>query len=217
MRLLGVVLSTLGWVIALGAVGSTVYGAVAMAGQEGVWAVLRIFNPLNVMSFTPLVAAVLPGILLILWGQKLEKKHGDEAVASERSGMRVWVDRTLLLGMFVYLGFGGYLYNEAGYWTRPDMPSGAFSLSYKNGLRAIVVGVPDERKSRRYFGFETEVPGYLEDVWSLCSPPTGYEKAEAERFMEQSARPFERIEAVCRIEADGETVIRGLITSVPNL
>lgn len=217
MRTVGVVLSILGWFIVISVVGSTAFGAVVLAWQEGLWFTLRAFNPFNVFSFTPLVAAIALGTLLILWGRKLEKKHSSEAAEPEGRGVRIWIDRALLLGMFLYLGFGAYAYNEAGYFTRPDIPSGAFSLSFNNGLRAIVVEVPDERKSRRYFGVATEVPSYLEDTWSLCSPPTAQEQIEADQFIKKRNKPFERFEAVCRIEADGEVVIRGLITSVPRL
>jgi len=97
------------------------------------------------------------------------------------------------------------------------MPPGSFSISFKNGLRAILVDVPNERDTRRYFGFPVEVPFYLEDVWSFCSPPSDEEAAQVQQFMAQRDFPGERFEAVCRIQVDDETVVRGLITTVPKL
>lgn len=44
-------------------------------------------------------------------------------------------------------------YLRGGFFSRPAMPEGAFSISYKNGLRAIIVGSPNEQDTRRYFGF----------------------------------------------------------------
>lgn len=97
------------------------------------------------------------------------------------------------------------------------MPPGAFSFSFKNGLRAVVVDIPDERGNRRYFGYPTEVPFYLEDAWSICSPPTAEEAPAATAFMEAQDFPGDRFEAVCRIQVDDETVVRGIITTVPRL
>ncbi len=73
------------------------------------------------------------------------------------------------VGLVVILAFGGYVAYDsymAGYHTRPEMPEGAFSLSYKNGLRGILVDVPDERQTRRYLAVPMKVAFYLEDAWS---------------------------------------------------
>ena len=83
--------------------------------------------------------------------------------------------------LIAILEFGGYAaydyYYKRGYLTLPEMPEGAFSRSYKNGLRAIFVDMLDERETRRYFGFPMKVPFYLENSWSWCSPPTKDERA----------------------------------------
>lgn len=97
------------------------------------------------------------------------------------------------------------------------MPDGAFSLSYKNGLRAILVGVPNEQEERRYFGFPQDVPFYLKDGWSFCARPEGEEKAQAAAFIKGRNQPGERFEVICKIKADNDIVVRGLITSVPRL
>lgn len=97
------------------------------------------------------------------------------------------------------------------------MPEGAFSLSYKNGLRAILVDIPNEKNTRRYFGFPTEVPFYLEEAWSFCSPPSKDERKDVSAFMKGRNWPGERFEAICKIEVDNKVVVRGVITSVPKL
>lgn len=48
-------------------------------------------------------------------------------------------------------GFVAYDYFSAGLHTRPEMPKGAFSLSYKNGMRAILVGIPNEEGISKVF------------------------------------------------------------------
>lgn len=113
------------------------------------------------------------------------------------------------------VSYAVYDFFRAGLNNRPAMPDGAFSISYKNGLRAILVDVPNERSSRRYFGFPAEVAFYLEDAWSFCTPPTDEELAEF--TANRKNNPGERFEAVCRIEVDEDVVVRGLITSVPKL
>ncbi len=128
-----------------------------------------------------------------------------------------WIGGALLIGIVGYLGYGFYDFYRAGLNTRPEMPESAFSISYKNGLRAILTGVPNEEKSRRYFGFPQKVPYYLEDAWSFCAPPEGEEVAMATKFIEDRDMPGERFEVVCKLTADKDVVVRGIITSVPRL
>lgn len=120
----------------------------------------------------------------------------------------------------VLLAGGGYVAYDtyrAGYHTRPNMPEGAFSISYKSGLRAILIDVPDDQDSRRYLGFPQDVPFYLEDTWALCHPPVGDEIQHAEALLRERNWPGERFETVCKIAVDDEEVVRGVITSVPDL
>lgn len=131
--------------------------------------------------------------------------------------MGKWILRGVALVVAAFGAYAVYDYYRAGFHTRPDMPPGAFSISFTTGMRAILVDVPNERDTRRYFGFPAEVPFYLEDTWSTCSPPTVQEAPEAERFMAQRDFPGERLEVVCRIQVEEETVIRGIITTVPKL
>lgn len=121
----------------------------------------------------------------------------------------------LLTLIFLGAGYVAYDYYRAGLHTRPQLPEGAFSISYKNGMRSILVDVADERESRRYFGFPADVPFYLEEAWSFCRP---LPKAEATRIMAYRERnPGERFEALCTINVDDEIVVRGYISSVPRL
>jgi hypothetical protein len=128
-----------------------------------------------------------------------------------------WVIRAILIGFVGYVAYGAYDFYRAGLHTRPEIPEGAFSISYANGLRAIITGVGDEDEARRYFGFPQDVPHYLEDAWSICAPPDGDDVAMAEKFLEDRNMPGERFEVVCKIAADDDVVLRGVITSVPRL
>lgn len=122
--------------------------------------------------------------------------------------------------LIVILAFGGYVAYDtymAGYHTRPKMPEGAFSLSYKSGLRGILVNVPEEKETRRYLGVPMEVPFYLKDSWSWCSPPTKEESARAAQSMAERDWPGQRLDAVCKITVEGKEIVRGLIITVPKV
>lgn len=127
-----------------------------------------------------------------------------------------WIVRLVGIGLIGALGYAYIDYRKAGLHLRPEMPLGAFSISYRNGLRAILVDVPDERETRRYFGFPTELPLY-EDAWSFCSSPKDDEQAEVDRWLVAQDQPGLRVDAVCRLDIDGEIVVRGLIATVPKL
>lgn len=131
--------------------------------------------------------------------------------------MWTWIKRVLIATFIAWGGYTVYDFYRAGYHTRPEMPAGAFSISYKNGLRAILVDVPNEQKTRRYFGTPIKVPFYLEDAWSFCSSPLDEEMAQVNTILHSRNWPGERIEAVCKIEIDSEVVVRGIVTSVPKL
>lgn len=137
-----------------------------------------------------------------------------------------WIKRAVLVVVAVGGAYTAYDQYRAGYFTRPTMPDGAFSLSYKNGLRAILVNVPYERETRRYLGFPSNVPFYLKDAWSFCSPPSEEEGEAVSAFMKSRDAlvkepgqewPGERVEAVCKIKVDNKDIVRGVITSVPRL
>ena len=119
--------------------------------------------------------------------------------------------------VLIAIGGGGYVAYDsyrAGLHTRPNMPEGAFSLSYMNGLRAIVVGVPDMRYERKYLGVPFDVPRWYKEAWAFCSSPSSSEKAELKQM---NLGPGSRLEAVCRLKVDETELLRGAIYSVPNL
>ena len=125
-----------------------------------------------------------------------------------------WIVLIIILGGGGYVAYDSYM---AGHHTRPDMPEGAFSVSYKSGLRGIVVDVPDEKATRRYLGVTMEVPFYLENTWSWCYPATEEDSAKVAHFMAERDWPGQRFEAVCKITVEGKEILRGLIISVPRV
>jgi hypothetical protein len=125
-----------------------------------------------------------------------------------------WIGYAALVVGAGLFAFVAYDYYRAGFHTRPEMPEGAFSLSYKNGLRAIVVGVPDMRPQRKYLGVPYDVPHWYEHAWSFCSAQKPDEK---KALSSQNLGPGSRLEAVCRIKVDETEILRGAIYSVPNL
>ncbi|MCQ1770877.1 hypothetical protein NOI24_06185 [Neorhizobium galegae] len=128
-----------------------------------------------------------------------------------------WTKRLFFIALILGAGYVAYDGYRAGLFNRPEMPEGAFSISFKQGLRAILVDVPNEKKTRRYFGYSMKVPFYLEDAWSFCSPPVAEENNQVAAFMKEREWPGERFEGVCKIKVDNDLVVRGLITSVPRL
>lgn len=140
----------------------------------------------------------------------------DRRTNYRRGRARRMIRWIVLIGL---LGFGGYVaydYYMAGYHTRPEMPEGAFSVSYKSGLRGILIDITEE-DTRRYLGVPMEVPFYLKESWSWCHAPKGEEIAQAASFMTERDWPGQRFEAVCKIVVEGQEVVRGLIISVPKV
>lgn len=67
--------------------------------------------------------------------------------------MWFWLKRGIAIAVLGYVAYGVWDYYRAGYFTRPNMPEGAFSISYKSGLRAILVNVETSRKAVGTSGF----------------------------------------------------------------
>lgn len=122
----------------------------------------------------------------------------------------------LMLAVLAFAGYSAYQYFEAGYHTRPEMPDGAFSVSFPSGLRGVVVGLLED-ETRRYLGMPFEVPSYLEKTWSRCRVPTKEEGPQVVQFMESRELPGARFEAICEITLDGDVVTRGVLISVPRV
>lgn len=129
--------------------------------------------------------------------------------------MLKWGILSVILMGLGYTAYQSYDAYKGGYFTRPEMPEGAFSLSYKSGLRGILVDVPEEKRTRRYLGIPLKVPFYLQDTWSWCYPPTKEYAAQVDDFMADRDWPGQRFEALCKIMVDGKEVERGIIISVP--
>jgi hypothetical protein len=121
-----------------------------------------------------------------------------------------------LAAVLAYGGYSAHQYFQAGYHTRPNMPDGAFSVSFPSGLRGIVIGLREDM-SRRYLGMPLKVPSYLEETWSWCRPPTKEENPRVVQFMESRELPGARFEAICEITLDGDVVTRGVLISVPRV
>lgn len=131
-----------------------------------------------------------------------------------RRKSELWASFFLVI-IAVLASRGAYEYFGAGLHTRPPMPEGAFSISFKSGLRAVVVDVPDVRPERKYLGAPFDVPTWYEDSWSFCAAPTPDELAEAEN---QDLDPGMRLEAMCKIDlGDGEQIVRGALLSIPDV
>ncbi|MEA5162597.1 hypothetical protein U5903_17605 [Cereibacter johrii] len=150
--------------------------------------------------------------------------------------MKRWLLRVLFLGVLGLSGMWVYDFYRAGYLSLPDLPSGAYTLSYKTGFRAIVLNadVPDTigrnapkylrslgiaNRDRKYLGIPFDVQPWFEEAWSWCKSPTEKEKADLERMPDDFKHRVAnaRFEAVCRIDVDGKEIVRGLIFSVPRL
>lgn len=127
--------------------------------------------------------------------------------------MGKWVGRISGAAIIGFVAYGGYLYFDGGYHTRPDLPEGAFSFSFTTGFRAIALDLPNERATRRYLGIPFDVPAWAEDRWSMCKRPSPQEAADVMARVDMG--PPGRLDAICTVETDQTTVRRGAIFSVP--
>jgi hypothetical protein len=142
----------------------------------------------------------------------------------------------ICIGVLGYIAFWSFNAYRAGLLSLPDLPSGAYTLSFSTGFRAIVLDadVPDSiggdspkylrslsvaNWERRYLGIPFDVQPWFNDAWSWCKRPTEDENADLDQMPDEFKRTVQnaRFEAVCRIDVDGTEVIRGLIFSVPRL
>jgi hypothetical protein len=127
--------------------------------------------------------------------------------------MGKWIGRASGAAIIGFVAYGAYTYFAESYHTRPQLPEGAFSISFNSGLRAVVLDIPPERKTRRYLGVPFEVPDSVESVWSWCKRPSA--DVAAEVLKQTDMGPGSRLDAVCMAELDGATLRRGAIFSVP--
>lgn len=144
--------------------------------------------------------------------------------------------KLLLIGVIGFLGYGAFQAYQKGYFSMPDMPEGSYAYSRKGGMRGIIldaeVSAPITtmpqffrrinlaNPDRRYFGIPFVVTPWLEDVWSICAPPSEDERVGFQQSMSDELKQdlaYARFDAVCRIDVEGEIVLRGLLYSVPKL
>lgn len=144
--------------------------------------------------------------------------------------------KLLLIGVIGFLGFAAFQSYQKGYFSMPYMPEGSYAYSRKDGMRGIILNaeVSDPMTDmpkffrrivlanphRRYFDVPFVVAPWLEDVWSICISPSEDERVEFQQSMSEELKKslaYARFDAVCRIDVDGEEVLRGLLYSVPKL
>lgn len=127
--------------------------------------------------------------------------------------MLKWVLAALVLGG---LGYFGFTYYQAGFFSAPEYQEGDVQLSFPSGFRGVLRGIPDVAPDRKFLGYAAKnVPSWFEKSWSICRRPS---EAEVASFLEfADVGPGGRLEAICEIDADGDVFVRGWVTSVPNL
>lgn len=147
-----------------------------------------------------------------------------------------WFSKLLIVGIVGYGGYSAYDMHQGGFFSLPDIPDGAYPISFKSGFRAVVydMEVSDTQyadtskyfrrltmasRDRRFIGIPSEVPRWFEDTWSTCHRGTDEEREYIlSTLPEDVAKEMvgARLDAICLIEVEGERpLLRGLIYSVP--
>lgn len=161
------------------------------------------------------------------------------AVSGHRSrwvALMGWFSKLLVIGVVGYVGYYTYDLNRGGYFSLPDIPDGAYPISFTSGFRGVVydMDVTEDRYTdlpklfrrltmanpdRRFLGFPYEVPRWFEKTWSTCRAGT---KEERDYILSSLPEDMKRdlvgarLDAICLIEIEGESpILRGLIYSVP--
>jgi hypothetical protein len=152
--------------------------------------------------------------------------------------LRKFITRTIGLAIVGYVGYAAYDTYRAGYFELPDMPDGAYQISFASGLRGIIIdaevsdpSVGDNPKwmrkitlanpDRRYLGIPLDVPEWFVGAWSYCTAVTDAERNELAVSMPdemQRSLTGARFDYTCRLELDdNEELVTGFIFSVPDL
>lgn len=147
-----------------------------------------------------------------------------------------WFTKLLLVGVVGYTGYSAFDLHRGGFFSLPDIPDGAYPISFKSGFRAIVydMEVTDAQYAdtpkifrrltlanpdRRFLGLVSDVPRWFEETWSKCRRGTDEEREQIVSTMPEDVRKEmvgARLDAICFIEIEGERpMLRGLIYSVP--
>lgn len=147
-----------------------------------------------------------------------------------------WFGKLLMVGIAGYVGFSAYDLHRAGYFSLPDIPAGAYPISFRSGLRGVVydMDVTDDQYAdapkifrrlrwanpdRRFIAVLSEVPYWFQDVWATCRVGTEEERAYIIGTLPDDVKRKlvgTRLDAICYIELEGQrAIVRGLIYSIP--
>lgn len=144
-----------------------------------------------------------------------------------------WISKVAGVCVLGAAGYWTFDAHRAGLFELPELPDGAFTLSFHNGLRAIVLDadVPEgtetdgprffralgvANRERKYLGVPFEVEPWFRGRWSWCKAPTDADRAQLNNTEELRERfKHARFEAVCHIRTDGNEIPSGVIFSVP--
>lgn len=147
----------------------------------------------------------------------------------------IW--RVLWIGIFGVFALSIYQGYQKGYFNVPEMPPGAYAFSMASGFRGIVLDASVEMEissdmpryfrrivfanpKRHYLSLEATVPQWMATAWSTCTSPTDVEKDEILANLADDAKLYvtgTRFEAICRVDLDGQPMLRGLLFSAPRL
>lgn len=147
-----------------------------------------------------------------------------------------WFTKLLVIGVVGYVGYATYDLHRGGYFSLPDIPTGAYPISFKSGLRGVVydMDVTDDQyadvpkifrrlgmanRDRRFISLPSDVPRWFEDSWSTCRAGTKEEREFVVSTLPEDIKRDlvgARMDAICYIEIEGERpILRGLIYSIP--
>lgn len=123
-------------------------------------------------------------------------------------------------------------YYRAGYLSLPDVPDQTVVFNFQDIMRGYVPGpgtserdmkgqpgllaAPDP--NRIYLPLAFEVPEAVRLSWSECvTPPEEEERALLAALPAETLEPFQntRLDYVCRVESEGQSIYRGMIFSFP--
>ncbi|WP_265500737.1 hypothetical protein [Paracoccus beibuensis] len=70
--------TVIGWVLLAAGGGAVLLGLAGIAITEGVGAVVRTVNPFNIAGFVAIVATLAPGLLMLMWGERIAERRRDQ-------------------------------------------------------------------------------------------------------------------------------------------
>jgi hypothetical protein len=143
--------------------------------------------------------------------------------------------RIVLLSLGIVVTYATYDFYRGGLFSIPDLPHGAYPISFKSGLHAILLdaevsdssmadtskyfrSLTQANKNRKYLGVAFDIQPWFKEMWSWCKAPTQREMSDYKRMPADFRKQFDdtKFEATCRIRVDDKEVASGLIFSVPS-